>query len=534
MSVIRAISNTSGNARDVACDEAGRLIIAGVTVDLSGAGLTVDLTSTNALLNQIVASLDPVSGNFEVTIANTVTLKDTPPIKVDLQALNPALLFPVRVNSFAPGSTLDVNVKTLDPTLNLKVTIADITSTAPLRVVVDSFSPTAVVKVDLANISTAGLLNVNVSALNSGLFPNGFPIDIRHFSAGTPIPFTLSSINTTLFPNGIPVNLATSGALAVTIDTSTTPLKVTIDTSTIPLNVNVNVPAGGLPVSWNTSQLTNLLNTINNASVTLDPGTEVIIRDADGVLSDTNPLRTRGALIDGAGVLISASNRLPVSAQLLGANGLPISPTNGLLVSVDPLTPLDAKVQVLTKNQNTVVVADNVLQPLQVLNTGDLVSARRLYEGPNLTVNGLWSSVTPPNYRVTFDHIFDPGSTYNYIVGFASADINCFDMTGSIFIYSSFTALPASSVGNEAVGLAISFNPFASGNHIAWTVPSQSAGLESDQVGFIFSRQLYALLPSNRLVVNAAGARRMRVLIWSSANPQGNLSADLRIFYTKV
>lgn len=525
MSVIRAISNTSGNARDVACDEAGRLIIAGVTVDLSGAGLTVDLTSTNALLNQIVASLDPVSGNFEVTIANTVTLKDTPPIKVDLQVLNPALLFPVRVNSFAPGSTLDVNVKTLDPTLNLKVTIADIIATTPLRVLVDSFSPTAVVKVDLANISTAGLLNVNVSALNNTLFPNGFPIDIRNFSAPAPLPFRLDSINTTIFPNGIPVNLSTSGSLSVTLDTSTIPLRVTIADE--PIDVNINVPPAGLPVSWNTSQLASLLNTINNASVGLDAGTEVIIRDADGVLSSSNPLRVQAALLGADGNPLTAANALP-SNIIIG--GSVISAANRVPVALDPATVVDAKLNVLTL-ETSVISADNVLRPLQLLNTGDLITGRRLYDGPTWSASGSGTNIVPAQYNVTWDYVFD--NFYYTTAGYFSTEIDVSKMSGEIYVYFNFTA--GAVAPDYANGITVSFNPFESGNTNLWVTPSQQFTFtDAPNRYYAFARASTYSFGRGLLRVPALG-KRMRVLIWSTNSiDYPLLTATGRLMFTKI
>lgn len=381
MSIIQAVSNTSGNARDVACDEAGRLLIAGVTVDLTGSALTVDLTSTNALLQQVVDSLDPTSGFFTVNVNNAVIIDDSPPIKVDIQLLDPGLLFPVTVNAFAPGSILDVNLVSTDPTLNIDVTITDITTTEPLHIIVDSFDPTAIVKVELSEITATDLLNVNIGGLDLTLFPDGFPIDIRNFSDSTPIPISIELINSTAFPNGIPVDLAFSGALEVTLDTSIVPLNVNIIGE--PIDVTFTAPPGGLPVAIETTQFTNLLNTINGASVSLDAGTEVIIRDADGVLSDSNPLRTRGALLDSTGGLITTSNRLPVSAQLLGADGNPLSNLNPLLVTIEE--ELEAKVQVLTKNSNTMELADDTLQPLQVLSTGDLVISSRKYNSPKYT-----------------------------------------------------------------------------------------------------------------------------------------------------
>lgn len=296
--IMRARVLNDGNVMDVACDEQGRLSIGGVTLE---GNVAIDLTSTNTLLQDIRDTLDPASGNFVVQI-------------------DPAVA--VRIDDSTP---LDVNLESLAAIFNagIPVRIDNVDSDIDFRVVIES--------------------------LDSSAFPNGLNVN-------------LNAINTTLFPNGIPVDLQGATDLTVTAtidqDPGDPPLRVTLEGTTPGSSLSVsiddfNVPLPGLPVYLDaaSSPLRVVFDSLQSVDITgaieLDPtqfgtlntnidnldtlltgnqynvggvtGQRVIIHDADGVLSDANPLRTRTQLLDSTGTLHDATNRIQVSSRLLDA-----------------------------------------------------------------------------------------------------------------------------------------------------------------------------------------------------------------------
>lgn len=321
--IMRARVLNAGNVMDVACDEQGRLSIGGVTLE---GNVAIDLTSTNALLEDIRDTLNPASGNFVVQIdpAVAVRIDDSTPLDVNLESL--AAIF---------NAGIPVRIDNVDSDIDFRVTIESLDSTA---------FPNG--------------LNVNLNAINTTLFPNGIPVDLQ---GATDLTVTATIDQD---PGDPPLRVTLEGttpgsSLSVSLDDFNLPLPglpVYLDATSSPLRVIFQSPQTVVvqgDVELDADQFTNLsvpldeirdILTANSYNVSGVSGQRVIIHDADGVLSNSNPLRTQSILLDSAGTPYDASNRVQVSSRLLdatntafGVSGNPIFTTGSLRDSTGAL-----------------------------------------------------------------------------------------------------------------------------------------------------------------------------------------------------
>jgi hypothetical protein len=252
--VIRASIINDGDTRDVVCDADGRLLVGGISLDGS---VAIDLTDTNAALAQLIDILDPATGNFQVQVdpAFPVVVDTTNPIDINIAG----------IDAIFSGEGIPVRIQSADSNVDVSVSVESINAT--------TFPNGIPVRIDGIDLTD---------------FPNGLPINFSGISAAFPsgIPIEINAIDLVNLPDGIPIN----------ITTQSDPLLVQIDTTGGPSVVNLN-----------TSQLTDLLNAINADN------NEVFIKDANGLLSDANPLRTTSQLVDETGTPISAANPLDVA-----------------------------------------------------------------------------------------------------------------------------------------------------------------------------------------------------------------------------
>lgn len=282
MSIIKAVSLTTGVAKDVACDEQGRLAISGITLD---GAVSIDLTSTNTLLDEISDILNPPDGQpFQVQIPAT---------------------YPITLNT--TDGPIDVNIESID--------LANFVNGIPVRI--ESTNDTVEVKVSVESISSTTFpdgIPINVTGISTVDFPDGIPIKVESFNTvdfPDGIPINVTGISSVDFPNGIPIRIESSSEpLQVTIDTTAGPSVVTIDATQFTDLLNSLTVDGTVQL---VDENGNPITASNPLEVTIPLTQTITIGDADGPFSNTNRLSTSTQLVDENGVPISSSNPLDVA-----------------------------------------------------------------------------------------------------------------------------------------------------------------------------------------------------------------------------
>lgn len=335
MTIIRAISETSGNSRDVICDESGKLIVTGVSLD---GDVSIDLSATNALLTDISETLNPPGGApFEVQIPSSfpITL-DTgeTPLNVVVDNLN--------LTNFPDG--LPVRIESADDTINLSVEVTAISETA-----FPNGIPIEITGIDETLFPDG--IPIKVESFNTTEFPDGIPIKVEAFNTTTfpdGIPIKIEAFDTVAFPDGIPINV--TGISTIDFPDG---IPINITTQSAPLQVKIDTTSGPSVVTLDATQFSQLLD-----SVTIEG--EVVLSNPTGQIDDSNPL----------------SVSIPFSEYIrIGNNTAEFGPTNPLWTNsvahnlagpIDSSNPLD-----VTDNNvlgTTIADADN--------GAGDFYNAR--------------------------------------------------------------------------------------------------------------------------------------------------------------
>lgn len=378
--IMRARSLDSGNLFDVACDEVGRLAIGGITLDGS---VSIDMTATNSILEQIRQGITPPGGFLTVKVdpSSPVPVSSTTPIDVKLKSLD-ATAFPNGLTTYLqginPAITVPTSINTLGPSFSTGL---------PIRF--DSLDTTEFPNGIPVNITGATSLTVN-STITQAPGDAALRVQLDGQIINGPLSVKLDAVN--LGTAGIPINLsASTAALRVTLD-GPQAVSITGNVTQDPTQFNAIVDR----LTSIRDNLTTNTTTVGGISVLKN-----VMYDADGMLSDSNPLRTRAVIANSSGVPYDSTNRLLTTTRLVDASDVALGTTTNRVNTSSQL--VDGSNAVFGTTSNRINVSTTLVDASNTAfgtTSNRLNVSTRLFDSTGLEYSA--ANPIPTNATVTF------------------------------------------------------------------------------------------------------------------------------------